>query len=600
MTVKAIAVLAGMTSTVGSASYEYKAVSQPTFDPADGTVLIYSETVTLTCDVDGAKIYYTTDGTTPTSSSSEYSDPIAITSDVTLKAIAKKGDDESSVATASYTVRAATPEISVVEGTYDAIQNVTLSCGTIGATIYYTTDGSTPTSSSTAYSSAITVSSTGTTIKAIAIKAGIADSEIASATYTLKAAAPTFSLAGGDFDETQSVELSCATEGAKIYYTINGSTPTASSTLYSSAISVSTITTIKAIAVKSGFTNSDVASQTYSVVIPTSLPFSYNSGYSSIAGTTGLTQSGIDKSDYATTNTKLKFNDTGDYLILKFTGSPNVLSFNIKGNSFSGGTFKVQYSADGSSYTDLKSYTTLGDDSSESFNNIPVSARYIKWVYTSKSSGNVGLGNIKFNGRATVTIAEACTDGEKYYGTYSNGSSFIVPAGVTVSEIAVSGDKLVVTDYEEGDIVPANTGVMISATTYGEKSFVMTTSAGEAKTATNALKASGNSGINAGGMTTAAPDCVYYRLTMHNGTDFGFYWGAAEGAAFLLAANKAYLAVPKAAGVKEFFTFDNLATAIHNVVTEQNTDAIYNLAGQRMNRMQKGINIVNGKKIFIK
>ena len=203
-------------------------------------------------------------------------------------------------------------------------------------------------------------------------------------------------------------------------------------------------------------------------------------------------------------------------------------------------------------------------------------------------------------GTTAVTIAQACTDGEKYYGTFSHGSSFIVPADVTVSEIAVSDGKLVVTDYEEGDIVPANTGVMISAEDYGEKSFVLTTAAGEAKTATNALKASGNSGINAGGMATAAPDCVYYRLTMHNGTDFGFYWGAAEGAAFSLAANKAYLAVPKAAGVKEFFTFDNLATAIHSVVTEQNTDAIYNLAGQRMNRMQKGINIVNGKKIFIK
>lgn len=203
-------------------------------------------------------------------------------------------------------------------------------------------------------------------------------------------------------------------------------------------------------------------------------------------------------------------------------------------------------------------------------------------------------------GTTAVTIAQACTDGEKYYGTFSHGSSFIVPADVTVSEIAVSDGKLVVTDYEEGDIVPANTGVMISAEDYGGKSFVLTTAAGEAKTATNALKASGNSGINAGGMTTAAPDCVYYRLTMHNGTDFGFYWGAAEGAAFSLAANKAYLAVPKAAGVKEFFTFDNLATAIHSMRTEESNDAIFNLAGQKISRLQKGINIVNGKKIFIK
>ena len=78
-------------------------------------------------------------------------------------------------------------------------------------------------------------------------------------------ASPTFSVAGGSYSSTQSVELSCATEGATIYYTTDNSTPTASSTPYSSAISVSETTTIKAIAVKSNYTNSAVASATYTI-----------------------------------------------------------------------------------------------------------------------------------------------------------------------------------------------------------------------------------------------------------------------------------------------------------------------------------------------
>lgn len=78
----------------------------------------------------------------------------------------------------------ATPAFSLATGSYGGSQSVTLSCATTGAAIYYTTDGSTPSASSTLYSSAITVSST-TTIKAIGIKSGLPDSQIATSTYTL-------------------------------------------------------------------------------------------------------------------------------------------------------------------------------------------------------------------------------------------------------------------------------------------------------------------------------------------------------------------------------------------------------------------------------
>ena len=84
------------------------------------------------------------------------------------------------------TNQVAKPSFSVAEGTYYESQSITLSCATDGATIYYTTDGSTPSASNgTAYSTAISVSTT-TTIKAIAVKSGMADSDIATATYTIE------------------------------------------------------------------------------------------------------------------------------------------------------------------------------------------------------------------------------------------------------------------------------------------------------------------------------------------------------------------------------------------------------------------------------
>ena len=86
-------------------------------------------------------------------------------------------------------------------------------------------------------------------------------------TYTAPAAAvatPTFSVASGAYTSTQSVELACETDGATIYYTLDGSTPTSSSTLYTSAISVSETKTIKAIA-KKGEDVSNVASATYNI-----------------------------------------------------------------------------------------------------------------------------------------------------------------------------------------------------------------------------------------------------------------------------------------------------------------------------------------------
>ena len=79
---------------------------------------------------------------------------------------------------------------------------------------------------------------------------------------------PVFSVASGAVNSGTEVTISCATEGAKIYYTTDGTKPTASSTEYTAAISVTAAVTVKAIAVKSGMKDSAVASASY-LIIPT-------------------------------------------------------------------------------------------------------------------------------------------------------------------------------------------------------------------------------------------------------------------------------------------------------------------------------------------
>ena len=123
-----------------------------------------------------ATIYYTTNGTAPTASSTKYTGPITVSSTETLEAIAiATGNINSAVASAAYTISSptpvSTPTFSPAGGTYTSAQSVTISDATSGATIYYTTNGTTPTTSSTAYTGPITVSST-ETLEAIAVVTG--------------------------------------------------------------------------------------------------------------------------------------------------------------------------------------------------------------------------------------------------------------------------------------------------------------------------------------------------------------------------------------------------------------------------------------------
>ena len=290
-TIKAIATASGyLNSTVGSATFTLNLppAATPVISPAGGTFTT-SQTVSITDSTPSATIYYTVDGTTPTTASPRYTAPLAVDASETLKSIAiATGYSASPAATVVFTFNqsaAVIPVISPAGGTFTSTQTVTISDSTTGATIYYTTDGTVPSTSSTKYTAGIPVSSS-QTIKAVAAASAHNNSPIASATFTFPTATPTISPNGGTFGSAQTVTLSDTTAGATIYYTADGSTPNTTSSKYTAPFSVSQTETIKAIATTPGSSNSAVASAAFTISIITGIPLNGNvtSGSTPIVG----------------------------------------------------------------------------------------------------------------------------------------------------------------------------------------------------------------------------------------------------------------------------------------------------------------------------
>lgn len=229
-------------------------------------------------DISGCDIYYTLNGSTPSKSSTRYNSGITIDGDCTLKAIAyKDGYKTSDVLTVKYTVVDITLTADPAGGYVTKGTVVHLYSNKSNASIRYTLNGSTPTLGDPIYkpTEGIVINQS-CTLKATAKINGKNNSIISTPVmewkYTISSGklVLTATPSGGQVSKGSVVKLATKAEGttvsADIYYTLNGTTPSKSSTKYSSSgISINSDCTLKAIAYKSGYETSNIITSNYTI-----------------------------------------------------------------------------------------------------------------------------------------------------------------------------------------------------------------------------------------------------------------------------------------------------------------------------------------------
>ncbi len=547
-----------------SLTHPAAAVEHPTFSPAAGTYAD-AQNVTLACETSGATIYYTTDGTDPTSTSSEYTGAIAVSTTTTIKAIAINGSDESTVATATYHINSATSPYTVAQAlafheyptstiwVHGIVSTAPTQAPTSnGELTYYISDDGTTTSqlevykgkgleqaaftaqddiqvgdSVTVYGSVkiygnikefdqgnyltsfvrpvvpsinaedvnIAYNATsgsidytienGTGSVGASVTTGndwitlgtITDSTVpftcltntttaertATVTLTFTGAADkvvTITQAGMPVPTINAANVNIAynaTSGS-IDYTIENGTGSvsASVTTGSDWITLGTITdstvpftcsdndgnadrTATITLSYTGATDKVITvTQGHFVVDYAELPFEWDD----TSTPTGITNSGV--GTYGS-SPYLKFDTQGDYIILKINETPGTLTYDIKGNTLSGSyKFTVLESANGTDYTTLKEYTSIGSSVANESLNPASTTRYIKWEYTTKSSGNVALGNI--------ALAEYVDPATVPTITLANTTVNVDAAGEDDGSIAITYQNLGITANDDFDI----------------------------------------------------------------------------------------------------------------------------------------------------
>lgn len=333
-----------------------------------------------------------------------------------------------------------------------------------------------------------------------------------------------------------------------------------------------------------------IATKTIDVIVtapqPAALPFSFDSGLSDISKTQGMSQTGLG-SDYKN-SPKLKFDDSNDELVIYYNAPASYLGYTIKGNSFSGGTFSVMESADGVNYTNVALYTELAQVNKACTNVLKSSSHYVKFIYTKKTDGNVALGKIEISADKTpVTVSAAG------YATYFNSAkAYTMPAGC---EGYVFSNGTLSQVYDAEKVVPANEPLVIKAEA-GTYVLNFTTSAEETYKSANMNDLEGTDEETA---LTADGNYYFYALSLNAEKELssvGFYWMNETGAAFINGAHKAYLKLAKSNAARAY-VFGDEETAIESVEAETVNEEIFDLSGRKVSKAVKGLYIINGKKV---
>ena len=196
------------------------------------------------------------------------------------------------------------------------------------------------------------------------------------------------------------------------------------------------------------------------------------------------------------------------------------------------------------------------------------------------------------------------------FATYYTDKAFVMPENVQggiVTKANKETNQLTISyNYQPGTVVPAKTPIVLK----GEKGdyTVNYTTSEETAPAGNMLYGAEN--VDAEGKTfVEGTNVKYYKLALGNDGKCGFYWGAADGAAFEYTANRAFLAIDitDASQAPEGFSLDGDGgtTGIDGVMNgNDNSQKIYTVtgvyAGKSLDKLPKGIYIVGGKKVAVK
>ena len=524
-----------------------------------------------------------------------------------------------------------TLSIDPAAGTYPAVQTVTLTPSFDEAKIYYTTDGTEPTTESAEYTAAIPVTISGTTVKALAVAEGY-DNATVEAAYTIKPDQPKFSEESKTFKDPLAVTLTLpetASAGAKIHYAI-GRTATAESDVYDGMpITISgendggNIILHAVVVDEYGNVGTEkFCTYTYSDAII--FDFTANPNVWGIEPTSDNKKSNTDGKELEVAGVVLTTaSGTGQYKTCIYGTSSCTLRL------YSGSAITLTAPANyeitsvtftGSSLSNLKEETT-GTAVSTNNNKWEGNAQAITFV----ASGSCQIKTISVtlqkvaDAPTSATLNFVAQNADGYYATFSSDKDVVFTSDVIVYAANVNGtavklnalasDLYEVTDATAGEsglldggyYVPANTGVLVysmdETTTY-----YFPAETAEVQLPANMLEAA-----TADGVFESKDGYCYYKLAYNDyaaKTDLGFYYGAADGAPFAVKKGLAYLAVPTTSGAAPArFVLGGDTDAISSVNSdvEKATTVIYTIAGQRVNTATKpGLYIVNGKKFIVK
>ncbi len=443
-------------------------------------------------------------------------------------------------------------------------------------------------------------------------------------TFASSVATPTITPASRKFDTPFVATIACTTTGATIYYTLDGTDPTSSTTRQtytSKGVSIPAVTTtLKACASLNG-KNSSVASATYTYTEQGDAPIViWSEDWSGLSKDAKPTQgenatyvcSGSSGRGTRIFTEKLAGGESPEILVASkgfltitindLKGASEGLILTFKANQTKGqfaasvdNAVIVSADAEGSNKLYVHKYIMALNEGATSLtitlkNDLTSNAR----VDDLELSIYSGVGSFKIS--------------EAGYGTYYTSDAYTMPEGVKGYTITGNeGTSLVMKEaYAAGDVVPAKTALVVEGA--ANKYYTLVAASTEL-TPDNDNKLHGSD--EAETTYVDGTDVKYYKLSYNNeGNNLGFYWGSENGAAFTNGAHKAYLALDSEKLLSQSRGF-SLADLANGVTTGINTTVksatqsnfIYDLNGRRINSLNgaaKGVYIMNGQKVLVK